>query len=229
MSIRDARAIEILSVASCATGLRAIPRLAESEMLSVPLMMGVREPAILLPAGWRRWDDEEFAAVLAHELSHVERRDALWQRLALIHRAIFWFSPLAWWLERHLADLSEQASDEAALAGGADRTRYAETLLGFFAELESAGTRVVARCRDGQSRTSGKKGRANSLVEECDVEQADEGSRDMAGHMCGAGCRAHGVPASLLFQLAGAANSCASSSAAAETRAPCQSERKLRA
>ena len=154
VSIRDARAIEILSVASCAAGLRAIPRLAESEMLSVPLMMGVREPAILLPAGWRRWDDEEFAAVLAHELSHVERRDALWQRLALIHRAIFWFSPLAWWLERHLADLSEQASDEAALAGGADRTRYAETLLGFFAELE-APERVwwhgVAMAKAGQA------------------------------------------------------------------------------
>jgi beta-lactamase regulating signal transducer with metallopeptidase domain len=154
-SIRDARAAEILSAASRAAGLNAIPRLAESEMLSVPLMLGVRKPAILLPAGWPRWDDEEFVAVLAHELSHVERRDALWQRLALVHRAIFWFSPLSWWLERHLADLSEQASDEAALAGGADRTRYAETLLGFFAELEAAPERVwwhgVAMAKAGQA------------------------------------------------------------------------------
>jgi bla regulator protein blaR1 len=153
--IRDARAAEILSAASRAAELNAIPRLAESGMLSVPLMLGVREPMILLPAGWRQWDDEEFAAVLAHELSHVEWRDALWQRLALIHRAIFWFSPLAWWLERHLADLSEQASDEAALAGGADRTRYAETLLGFFAELEAAPERVwwhgVAMAKAGQA------------------------------------------------------------------------------
>jgi bla regulator protein blaR1 len=142
MPIRDARATEILSIPSRSAGLRAIPRLAESEMLSVPLMLGVGEPAILLPADWRTWDDEELSAVLAHELSHVERHDALWQRLALIHRAIFWFSPLAWWVERHLADLSEQASDEAALTGGADRTRYAETLLGFFAELEAAPERV---------------------------------------------------------------------------------------
>ncbi len=154
-SIRDLRAMGILFVASRAAGLRAIPRLAESEMLSVPLMLGVREPVVLLPAGWRKWDDEEFAAVLAHELSHIERHDALWQRLALIHRAIFWFSPLAWWLERHLAEISEQASDEAALAGGADRTRYAETLLGFFAELEAAPERVwwhgVAMAKAGQA------------------------------------------------------------------------------
>ena len=39
----------------------------------------------------------------------------LTQRLSLLHRAIFWFSPLAWWLDRHLADLAEQASDEATL------------------------------------------------------------------------------------------------------------------
>jgi len=155
ISIRDARATKILSAVSRSAGLNLTPRLAESEVLSVPLMLGVREPAILLPAGWRRWDDEEFAAVLAHELSHVRRHDALWQRLALIHRAIFWFSPLSWWLERHLADLSEQASDEAALAGGADRTRYAETLLGFFAELEAAPERVwwhgVAMAKAGQA------------------------------------------------------------------------------
>ena len=155
MPIRDARAAEILSVTSRAAGLGAIPRLAESEMLSVPLMMGVREPAILLPMDWCQWNDEEFAAVLAHELSHIERRDALWQRLALLHRAIFWFSPLAWWLERHLAELSEQASDEAALDAGVDRTRYAETLLGFFAELEVTPTRVwwhgVAMAKAGQT------------------------------------------------------------------------------
>jgi bla regulator protein blaR1 len=153
--IRDPRATEILSTPSRSAGLRAIPRLAESGMLSVPLMLGVREPAILFPADWRKWDDEELSAVLAHELSHVERHDALWQRLALIHRAIFWFSPLAWWVERHLADLSEQASDEAALTGGADRTRYAETLLGLFAELEAAPERVwwhgVAMAKAGQA------------------------------------------------------------------------------
>jgi bla regulator protein blaR1 len=140
--IRDENATAVLSRLARASGLRATPLLAESRMLSVPLMMGVREPAILLPAGWRAWDADEFAAVLAHELSHVKRADALVQRLALLHRAIFWFSPLAWWLENHLAELSEQASDEAALAAGADRTRYAETLLGFFAELEAVPQRV---------------------------------------------------------------------------------------
>ena len=153
--IEDADASRMLSAASRAAELRVPPRLAESEMISVPMMLGVRAPAILFPPDWRKWDEGELAAVLAHEVSHVERHDALAQRLALIHRAIFWFSPLAWWLERHLAELSEQASDDAALASGADRTRYAETLLGFFAELEAGPERVwwqgVSMAKAGQA------------------------------------------------------------------------------
>jgi beta-lactamase regulating signal transducer with metallopeptidase domain len=153
--VTDSDALRILSTTSSAAGLRATPRIAEADIISVPVVIGVSDPAILLPSNWREWDEGEFEAVLAHEVSHVERHDALAQRLALIHRAIFWFSPLSWWLERHLAELSEQASDDAALAGGADRTRYAETLLGFFAELEAGPERVwwqgVSMAKAGQA------------------------------------------------------------------------------
>jgi beta-lactamase regulating signal transducer with metallopeptidase domain len=153
--VDDDHALRILSTTSTAAGLRAAPRIAEADIISVPVVIGVSDPAILLPSNWREWDDDELAAVVAHEVSHVERHDALTQRLALIHRAIFWFSPLSWWLERHLAALAEQASDDAALAGGADRTRYAETLLGFFAELEAGPERVwwqgVSMAKAGQA------------------------------------------------------------------------------
>ncbi len=141
--IEDSHALARLEFLSSAAGLlRPPPRLAESELLTVPVTFGVQRPAILLPAGWREWEPGELDAVLAHEISHVARRDALAERLSLLHRAIFWFSPLSWWLARHLADLAEEASDDAALAAGADRTRYAETLLGFFAALEAAPGRV---------------------------------------------------------------------------------------
>jgi beta-lactamase regulating signal transducer with metallopeptidase domain len=122
--------------------LRAVPRLAESNRLSVPLTCGVMQPFVLLPADWRTWDAEKLDAVLAHEVSHVARRDALTERLALLHRSIFWFSPLAWWLPRCLADLAEEASDEAALATGTEPTKYAEILLGFLEDLNSVSCRA---------------------------------------------------------------------------------------
>jgi bla regulator protein blaR1 len=131
------------------------PRVATSECINVPVTVGAFWPTILLPSDWREWDVEKLDAVLAHELSHVMRRDALTQRISLLYRAIFWFNPLAWWMNRHLADLAEQASDEAALSGGADQNHYARTLLSFFEALQTAPRRIrwqgVSIARPGQA------------------------------------------------------------------------------
>lgn len=134
---------------------RSVPRILQSGRISVPLTMGALRPVILLPEGWREWGAAKLDAVLAHEVSHIVRHDALTQMLSLLHRAIFWFSPLAWWLHRHLENLAEQASDEAALSSGADRHEYARTLLGFFASVQAAPGRIrwqgVAMAKIGQS------------------------------------------------------------------------------
>jgi len=144
-----------LAESASTSGLAFVPRAAESQLISVPVTMGVLRPIILLPGSWREWDDAKLDAVIAHEMSHVARRDGLTQRLSLLHRAIFWFSPLAWWLERHLADLAEQASDEAALSYGVDRKDYARTLLEFFEALQDAPGRVwwqgVSMAKSGQA------------------------------------------------------------------------------
>jgi beta-lactamase regulating signal transducer with metallopeptidase domain len=154
-TVDEARVVSRLAAFAKASGLGFIPRVGESEFISVPVTMGALRSMILLPADWREWDDVKLDAVVAHEMSHVARRDSLTQRLALLHRAIFWFSPLSWWLNRHLADLAEQASDEAALSCGADRRDYARTLLGFFEALHAAPGRVwwqgVAMAKAGQA------------------------------------------------------------------------------
>lgn len=138
-----------------ASPLSFIPRAAESELISVPVTIGALRPMILLPTNWRDWDAAKLDAVIVHEVSHVARRDALTQRLSLLHRAIFWFSPLAWWLDHRLANLAEQAADEAALSGGVDRKHYARILLDFFEALHAAPGRVwwqgVSMAKAGQA------------------------------------------------------------------------------
>jgi beta-lactamase regulating signal transducer with metallopeptidase domain len=146
---------------SRARGLSFVPQVAESEFISVPVAMGVLNPVVLLPTHWCDWDDARLDAVIAHEVSHVARRDTLTQRVSLLHCAIFWFSPLAWWLNRHLADLMEQASDEAALSCGVERKVYATTLLSFFEALQGTPRRVWWQ---GVSMTSA--GRAERCAEE---------------------------------------------------------------
>ena len=154
-TIHDSRIGELLKFHAQGYSHVKVPLVAESELISVPVTVGVLRAWILLPAGWREWDDAKLETVIAHEMSHVGRHDALTQLVSLLHRAVFWFSPLAWWLDRHLKDLAEQASDEAALSAGANRNEYAKTLLGFFEALQAAPQRVwwqgVAMAESGRA------------------------------------------------------------------------------
>lgn len=130
--IDDEDVLDRLADHSRSAGLTSAPILAESRGLFAPITMFVRRPMIVLPDDFRAWPADQMEAVLAHEASHVARRDALTQRLALAYRAIFWFSPLSWWLQRQLGRLAELASDESALASGVEPVTYAGALLACF-------------------------------------------------------------------------------------------------
>jgi hypothetical protein len=99
-------------------------------------------PKILLPADWRDWDQAKLDAVLAHERSHVRRRDALVAVAAGLNRCLFWFHPLAWWLERRLALLAEQACDDACISALGDREVYARILVDMAGIVEATRGRV---------------------------------------------------------------------------------------
>ncbi|HKE84732.1 MAG TPA: M56 family metallopeptidase, partial [Vicinamibacterales bacterium] len=101
----------------------------ESSEVTVPMTVGVMRPVIILPSAWRAWDSETLAAIIAHELAHVRRHDASIAFAAHLNRAMFWFHPLAWWLERKLAVTAEYACDEAAARAIAAPDRYAEILV----------------------------------------------------------------------------------------------------
>jgi uncharacterized protein (TIGR03435 family) len=130
----------------------------ESEQLTTPVTLGMLRPAIVLPADWREWDEQMLDAVLAHERSHISRRDPAWQVLSLMHRSVLWFSPLVWFLHRRMVREAEAASDEAAIATTGDRTGYAEVLLHFMQRgVPASGALAVpmARYGDGARRIDG--------------------------------------------------------------------------
>lgn len=113
-----------------------------SESCVTPITVGWLRPSVILPRGWTQWSMAELKAVLAHEDEHVRRRDPLVQWLALLNRAVFWFHPLAWWLERRLSGLAEEACDDAVLMGGHDPVQYSECLLGLARVVRESGARV---------------------------------------------------------------------------------------
>ena len=101
----------------------------ESGSIAVPLTVGWFRPVILLPMDWREWDRAKLDAVLAHEGAHARRHDGLIGAVAAVNQCVFWFHPLAWWLERRLALLAELACDEACVAATGDREEYARLLV----------------------------------------------------------------------------------------------------
>jgi TonB family protein len=117
--------------------------LEESDSVRVPLTTGSDLMRVILPPDWRAWPAEKRTAVLAHELAHARRRDPLIALVVAVNKCLFWFHPLAWWLERRLPVLAEHAADDAALAVSFDAPAYARLLLDSAARLQNGGSRLI--------------------------------------------------------------------------------------
>ncbi len=95
-----------------------------------PGVTGLFRPTLLLPAGITdHLTPRQLEAVLAHELSHVRRRDNLTAAVHMLVEAIFWFHPLVWWIGARMVEERERACDEAVLHLGSEPRDYAEAIL----------------------------------------------------------------------------------------------------
>lgn len=131
-----------LQVRSLRRGIRPSEGFATSPLWVTPVTIGWLRPVPLLPTCWQTWTAAKLHAVLIHEREHVRRRDPLVQWLALLNRCVFWFHPLAWWLERKLASLAEEACDQAVLAGGHAAHDYARYLIEMARSVNETGARM---------------------------------------------------------------------------------------
>jgi len=100
-----------------------------SKRLEVPTAIGFRNPAVIFPA-WmlESTPAEELKYILLHELAHLRRRDD-WTNLAQkVLKAVLFFLPSVWWIERRLSHDREMACDDAVLAHSGTPRGYAECL-----------------------------------------------------------------------------------------------------
>ncbi|HEX4069610.1 MAG TPA: M56 family metallopeptidase [Planctomycetaceae bacterium] len=96
-----------------------------------PMTFGWIRPAIIVPhpliAGR---PPAEVEPLLAHELIHVRRGDALVGMLQLAAQCVWWFHPLVWWANREMGRERERCCDEEVVAGLAcPPATYARSLL----------------------------------------------------------------------------------------------------
>lgn len=110
-------------------GRGAVPRIVTSIEIEAPIVVGAAWPVVVVPAASSAWSAERWRVVLAHELSHVRRRDGLANVVAQLACAVHWFDPLAWLAARRLREERELAADDTVLRGGTLASTYAEHLV----------------------------------------------------------------------------------------------------
>lgn len=107
---------------AAAPGVRVI----ESEAAAGPLAFGVLRRYIAFPRDFAdRYDDDERALALAHELGHHARGDLIANWAALVVLAIHWFNPVAWRAFRAFRADQEMANDARVLRGRDAAFRHA--------------------------------------------------------------------------------------------------------
>ena len=103
--------------------------LAVSNSTSVPFVVGVANPKIVLPVDALQWATSKLEMVLSHELAHIQRRDILWHWVGQIACCVAWFNPLVWVSARRALAERERACDDRVINSGIPATDYGSSLV----------------------------------------------------------------------------------------------------
>ncbi|MDP7014993.1 MAG: M56 family metallopeptidase [Pirellulaceae bacterium] len=119
-------------------GMRRPPLVGWSRQVSIPVVVGVLRPLVLLPASMvSGLSTDQLHALLTHELAHIRRCDPVIHLLQRIAEAVMFFHPAIWFVSRRVTMERENAADDLVLRAGWPRPAYADALVRM-AELSAA-------------------------------------------------------------------------------------------
>jgi len=115
-------------------GLTRFVRVVDAAFVDGPVVVGWLQPVVLLPvAALAGLTPEQVRAILAHELAHVRRHDALVNAAQTVAETLLFYHPAVWWVSSRIRTEREHCCDDVALDVSGDAYAYASAL----AELES--------------------------------------------------------------------------------------------
>jgi beta-lactamase regulating signal transducer with metallopeptidase domain len=109
---------------------RSSARLLTSKRLRAPISCGLFRPTVVIPRSWcKRSLRPALRWVFAHELTHIERRDAWACVLFACGQVFYFYLPWFWWLRRQVRLCQEYVADAAAVEETGEAADYAQFLL----------------------------------------------------------------------------------------------------
>ena len=142
VAVSDSNLLAMLQRLSDRLRLRVTPAIAVCQRVSVPIVIGVVKPVILLPAALATsLSPHQLEALLTHELAHIRRCDLLVNVLQRLIKSVLFFHPAVWYVSRRVSIEREHACDDFVVSSGWRKTDYAAALVGM-AELCAASPPV---------------------------------------------------------------------------------------
>ena len=127
--ITDSVLLEAIAKQAKRLGLRGVPIAGICERVSVPMVVGLLKPTILLPPALLcGLEPQQLSLIIAHELAHIRRYDLLVNLGQRLVEALLFFHPVTWWISHRVRIEREKCCDDIA-AGDADQLTYAASLL----------------------------------------------------------------------------------------------------
>jgi beta-lactamase regulating signal transducer with metallopeptidase domain len=120
--------VAALARAADRVGIRRPVTIALSSAVTVPTLIGVRRPQILVPDLLASLDVRELEAILAHELGHVRRHDGLANLVQALVESLVCFHPAVWWVSGTVRHEREASCDAIAVRAVGDPRTYARAL-----------------------------------------------------------------------------------------------------
>jgi bla regulator protein blaR1 len=106
--------------------------LMESELVTVPLVIGFLKPFILVPLGFfANIPPTQVEHILLHELAHIRRKDYVINILQSLIEIVFFFNPAVLWINTLIREERENCCDDLAISGVTDKMFYVKSLISF--------------------------------------------------------------------------------------------------
>ncbi len=128
--LADESIAALVTEACRAVGLARKIRVAVTDKLTSPAVVGVLVPTLILPLSlFTTLTPTQIQFVLLHELAHIRRGDYLANLFQLFAEALLFFNPAVWWISHQIRREREACCDALAIELSGAPADYASTLV----------------------------------------------------------------------------------------------------
>ncbi len=153
--LNDERVLGLVAEARRAVGLARQIRVAVTDKLTSPAVVGVIVPTLILPLSlFTALTPEQIRFILLHELAHIRRGDYFANLFQLFAEALLFFNPALWWISLQIRREREACCDALAIELSGAPADYVRTLVRVAENILRPATSAALAFGDGQREPS---------------------------------------------------------------------------